>query len=135
MDFYRSKYNKLSGSSYSEVLKKARLIFRDIEKRSKRSAYVRSKYFNKEKVFLSYFWSHLEQKRLKERMRRLKYYQCAIDLLRNTTVEPKTIVENTQNGVLFHRFSGKTKEGDVFFVQVKENTKNNKLFMSVFPEK
>jgi hypothetical protein len=135
MNYYQSKYSKLSGTSYSEVLKKARLIFRDIEKQSKRSAYVRSKYFNKQKVFLSYFWSHLEQKDRKEKTRRLKYYQCAIDLLRNTMQAPQIVDNSNLNGILLYRFADKTNNGDVFFVQVKQNKKNRRLFMSVFPMK
>jgi hypothetical protein len=134
MNYFQSKYGKLPGSSYSEVLKKARLIFREIEKQSKRSPYVRSSYFDRQKIFLSYFWSHLEQKTRPEKLRRMRYYQCAIDLLKNTMIAPSTIKDTTQSGVLLHRFAGKTKDGDVFFVQVKENRNTGKYFMSVFPQ-
>jgi hypothetical protein len=134
MNYFQSKYGKLPGSSYAEVLKKARLIFREIEKQSKRSPYVRSRYFDRQKIFLSYFWSHLEQKRLVEKTRRIKYYRCAIDLLKNTMIAPNTIKDTAQSGVLLHRFAGKTKDGDMFFVQVKENRNTGKFFMSVFPQ-
>lgn len=55
MIVYKTKTKKLSGSSYGEVIKKARLVYHEIEKRSKRIAHLRSSFFKKEKIFITYF--------------------------------------------------------------------------------
>ena len=66
--------------------------------------------------------------------RRLKYYECAIDLLQNTPHEPETKPNPNGKNELVHRFAGMTKDGDLFYVQIKEDKRSdNKYFMSVFP--
>jgi len=136
MNTYHSKYTKLSGSSYNELERKARKIHNDIAKRTKRNAYVRSKYFKKDKIFIKLFWEHLNQKSQRNRKRRLKYYECAIDLLRNNTFEPDTRPNPNGKHEIVHRFSGLTSGGELFYVQVKEDIRNdNKYLISVFPPK
>lgn len=49
--FYLTKTNKLSGSSFKEINKSAQFIRKQIQSKSKRSAYIRSKFFKKEKYF------------------------------------------------------------------------------------
>ena len=46
-------------------------------------------------------------------------------------------MENADNrNEILHRFAGKTKDKEIFFVQIKENKKNSKkYFMSCFPQK
>lgn len=134
MKVYQSKYSKLSGTSYNELERKARKLHNVIVKKTRRNAYVRSAYFKKDKIFITLFWQHLNQKPQRDRKRRLKYYECAIDLLRNSTNEPETKPNPNGKNELVHRFAGITKDGDLFYVQVKENKRtNNKYFMSVFP--
>lgn len=134
MTVHQAKAKKLSGTSYSELIKQARRIFHDIEKQSKRKPYIRSTYFNKEKIFFDYFWDHLNQKRLPERVRRLRFFGCAIELTQNSRHKPKVILDPENKNVRFHRFVGITKEDELFYVQIKENLKTEqKHLMSVFP--
>lgn len=137
MQVYKSKYGKLPGTSYAELIRFARQEYHAIQKQTpRRVPYVRSRYFTKDKVFLNTFWEHLKQKRLIEQTNRLKYYKCALDLLRNTSYTPESVFEKNNKGVLLHRFTGQTAEGAYFYVQVKDNRRTGrKEFMSVFPAK
>jgi hypothetical protein len=136
MKAYKSKTSLLPGSSYDEVLKLARKEYKKIENITKRQPYVRSTYFNKDKVFVSIFWTHLMQKHRKERMKRLKLYSAAIDLMRNSRCEPETIFSEDNLSILLHRFYGITKDGTEYCVQVKQNKRSGrKDFMSVFDRK
>ena len=134
MKVYQSKYGKLSGSSYGELERQVRKLYDDAARRTKRNAYVRSHYFKKDKVFLSLYWTHLHQQTRRDRKRRLQYYQCALDLLRNSPHEPTTKPNPNGKNEQVHRFAGTTKDGELFYVQIKEDKRsNNKYFMSVFP--
>lgn len=134
MKVCKTNSEKLTGTSYSELERKARKLHNQIARRTKRNAYVRSAYFRKSKIFIKPFWGHLNQKPQRDRKRRLKYYAAAIDLLRNSTLEPVTKPNPNGRNELVHRFAGQTKEGDLFYVQVKEdNRTDNKYFISVFP--
>jgi hypothetical protein len=133
---FQSKEVVLVGSSYEEVLGVARKEHDKIEKLTKRQPYIRSTYFNKEKVFVSTFWNHIMQKDRKVRFKRLKLYKAAIDLLRNTRHDPETIFIKGDLSTLYHRFYGMTKDGIGFCVQVKEEKRNGrKDFMSVYDRK
>ena len=135
MIIYQVKQQKITGSNYLEIVKKARKIFSLIKTKSKRRPYIRSVYFDKEKIFLDVFWSHLNQKNPRDRMRRLKYYACSIDLIKNTKNKPKSIINRNKRSEMLHKFAGITKMGDLFFVQIKENKKTGeKYFMSCFSE-
>ena len=134
MKAYQTKINKLSGTSYEEVVKNARHIYHIEERRTKRRPYVRSAYFKKDKIFLNQFWAHLSQKRARDRKRRLYFYACALDLIRHTKREPVSKPNPNKKSEIVHRFVGITKNKEVFFVQIAENKKSrNKYFMSVFP--
>lgn len=135
MQVFRSRFDKLHGTSLDELMKQARREYHAIQKKTpRRVPYVRSKYFAKSKIFLNTFWDHLNQKSPKERVVRLQFYSCAIDLLRNTAHEPQSYYTKSDTSIGMHRFYGQTKSGDYFCVQVKENKRNNrKDFMSVFP--
>jgi hypothetical protein len=136
MKQYKSKALLLSGTSYEEVSKVVRREHVKIEKLTKRQPYVRSTYFNKDKVFISLFWTHIMQKHLKVRVKRLKLYNAAIDLLRNSRCDPETIFKKDDPSTLLHRFYGVTKDGIEFCVQVKQNKRTGrKDFMSVFDRK
>lgn len=134
MKVYQSKYPKLTGSSYLELECKARQLHKDIAGRTKRNAYIRSTYFKGDKIFIKVFWEHMSQKSQSDRQRRLQYYRCGIDLLRYTTNEPQVENQATRKGETLYRFMGKSKEGDLFYVQVKQNKQNNIYFMSIFPK-
>jgi hypothetical protein len=133
---YKSKYEPLPGSSYDEVIPRAHREHNAIRRRTKRQPYVRSRYFNKDKVFLNIFWNHLVQKRRGEQTARARLYLCAIDLLRNTPHSPDSIFSYENPNTVLHRFYGATNGDQLFYVQVRQNKKSGrKDFMSVFPAK
>ena len=136
--YYSSPLRRLPGSSPDELMKLARQEYHSIQKRTpRRQTYIRSKYFGKRsKIFLSQFWEHLNQKNRRDRVRRLRLYICAIDLIRNSMITPYTTQNPNNPDEVLHRFSGKTANGEFYYVQIKENKKNDrKDFMSVFPVK
>ncbi|MBP6962265.1 hypothetical protein KBB49_01880 [Candidatus Saccharibacteria bacterium] len=130
------KTNPYSGSDYSELYPQARKLYNQIKGQTKRQPYVRSKYFDGQKVFIELFWIHLNQKTPKERRKRIKFYSCGIELLRETRQQPTTKKSLTKKGELLHRFAGVTPLGDLFYIQVKENTKTKRRdLMSIFSTK
>ena len=135
MNIYQSKYSTLWGTTYKEVIKSAHREHESIKRRNpRRQPYVRSQYFAKDKVFLKLFWDHLSQKRQSDRSRRARLYRCGLDLIRHTSCEPVTITERTQPHILLHKFAGKTADGALFYVQIKENRKTDrKDLISIFP--
>jgi len=137
MQAYRSKYSRLPGTTFNEIMAAARREYHAVQKRTpRRVPYVRSSYFAKDKVFLNTFWEHLKQKHPSEQARRLKFYLAALDLLRNTTYTGESIIEHNNPDVFLHRFLGQTHDGEHFYVQVKDNRRSGrKEFMSVFPAK
>lgn len=137
MHIYRAKNSEQPGTSYDELIKKARAEYHKIQKRTpRRRPYVRSKYFTKDKIFVSNFWDHLNQKSYKDRARRLKLYQPAIELIRNSPFTPTTMQNPNNTDELLHRFEGIAESGTKFSVQIKENKKTGrKDFMSCFPRK
>lgn len=131
---YQTKIKKLSGTNYSEVKKNADIIFKEIKSKTKRRPYIRSAYFKKQKIFFDYFWEHLFQKSFNERTKRLKYFSCAIDLIKNSKNEPKFFNNPMKKSEILYRFAGLTKDKELFYVQIKEDVKNDKKYlMSVFP--
>ncbi len=131
---YLTKVKKLSGTSYAEVKKDAEIIFKQIKSKTKRNPYARSAYFNKQKVFFNFFWQHLLEKSHKERVRRLKFLPCAVDLIRNSKIAPTSKENIDKIDEMLHRFVGQTKEKEIFFVQIKENKKSGKKYLiSCFP--
>ena len=136
MKLDNTTYPQLSGSSYSEVLKRARQEYNVIAHLTKRQPYVKSKYFSGEKVFLAVFWTHLMNKNQKDRTKRLRFYKAALDLLRNSQINPDTITSTEDQRMLLYRLYGVTKDGSYFCVQVKEDKRTKrKDFMSVFDRK
>lgn len=133
MNFYKTKKNKLAGSSFHEVNRSAQILYKQIRSETKRTPYIRSKYFKNEKVFLAIFWSHLFEKHEWERTTRLKFYPCAIDLIKNSTYDPVTRENFKQTDEILHRFYGKTKDNQEFVVQIKENKRSKRKDMiSIF---
>ncbi len=135
MKAYRVKTRKLAGTKYPEVNRKALKTFNKIKKRTKRRPYVRSAYFNKEKIFLNLFWSHLKDKtNLKDKTRRLKYFPCGIELIQHSKFAPESKKNPNKKSETLYRFKGVTIENEIFFIQIKEGKKGNKYLLSIFPE-
>jgi hypothetical protein len=134
-NYYQTKAEKITGRRYTDVRKSARNSYAIIERRTNRNPYVRSAYFKKEKVFVNLFWQHIMQKHEGERKKRLRYFDCAIELLEKTTLPPITKRNPNGRNELVHRFNGMTPTGEIFYVQIKEEVRTGrKYFMSVFPE-
>jgi len=133
MRAYQSGVSKLSGSNYGEVRKRALGVYKKFLKKTRRRPYVRSAYFEKEKVFLEYFWPHVFQKNPRERFNRLKYFEAALDLIENSKEQPTMKVNQNNKQEILYRFAGITREKEIFYVQIKENKKiGRKYFMSCF---
>lgn len=131
------KAEKLSGAGDDKaVIKRAQDYFKILMHKTKRQPYIRSAYFEKKKIFFTYFWNHLYQKPPKQRMIRVAFLPCAIELLLKCRNAPESMINVSKEVEIFHRFIGITKNKEVFYVQIKENRKTDrKEFMSVFPAK
>lgn len=135
MKYYKTKKPKIPGTSFKEVNKIAKLIFKSVKAKSKRTPYIRSSYFKKEKIFLTLFWDHLFDKKEMDRVRRLKFYECALDLIKNSNYNPETRENFAKKDELLHRFYGATEKGEEFVVQIKENKRTKrKDLISVYPK-
>jgi hypothetical protein len=134
MKAYRTKISKLSGTDFHEVHRKARDYYKQIKKKSKRRPYIRSAYFDKNKIFLELFWQHLfDKENWQDRLRRLKYFTCAIELIKNCNFEPMSRENPNKRSEILHRFIGIARDNEVFFVQIKEDKQTgNKYLISVF---
>lgn len=132
---YKTKVNPLTGTHWRQVLKKAFGQYKEIISQSKRRPYVRSAYWDKQKVFLGLFWHHLHEKEnIRDKTRRLKYFPCAIELIRNNRIQPVSKKDPNRRDDIVHRFAGITPNNELFFVQIKEDTrKQQKWLISVFP--
>lgn len=135
MKYFQTKAEKLAGTNYKEVYQKAFRHYLEIKRRSKRRTYIRSAYFNKGKVFLSLFWQHLHDKfSLKDKIRRVKYFPCAIELIKKSHFGPASKENVDKKSEILHRFAGVTKDGTVYFVQIKEYKRSGEKFLiSIFP--
>lgn len=134
MQAYKTKTKALTGTNYREISKKAHNLYQQIKRKSKRRPYVRSAYFKKEKVFLGQFWNHLYEKNYWDQMRRMKFFGCAVELIQKSHFEPISKENPNKSGEILHRFSGITANNEIFFVQIKEDKRNNqKYLISVFP--
>jgi len=135
MNIYQTKSKPIPGTTYKEVYKKAIVHYKKICRGTKRKPYIRSIYFSKEKIFIRLFWIHLHEKmNYRDKTRRLKFFTCGIDLIKQSTIHPIS-KESISKSEILHRFAGKTKDGIVFFVQIKENKRNKqKHLISIFPK-
>jgi len=134
---YKTKTALHSGTSYAELIRSARNDYHQIQKRTpRRIPYVRSAYFTKDKIFINNFWEHLGQKSARDRVRRLRLYHAAIELIRNSRHAPESMQNPNNEDELLHRFYGLTLDNINFAVQIKENKKTHrKDFISCFPTK
>lgn len=135
MKLYKTKVGKLTGKDYPDLYKKAFNIYKQIKQRTKRKPYIRSVYFRKDKIFLELFWQHLHQKNWRDRKRRIRYYPCAIELIRHSHINSISTDNPNNPSEILHKFSGITPDKNIFYVQIRENKRNNqKHLMSIFPE-
>lgn len=132
---YQTKVKKISASRYGEVMKIAFLVYDGIKKKTKRRPYIRSAYFNKEKIFLDYFREHLFQKSPKERVNRLQYFEAACELIKNSQSGLAEKTELFEKKEILYRFLGITSDKKLFYVQIKEDKRKRKYLMSCFPAK
>jgi len=133
---YQTNKNIISGTSYAEMKKIVNRLFKNIEKKTKRKPYILSAYFKKQKIFFDYFWIHLFEKNHKERVKRLRYFEAALYLIRHSRNHPTIEKRETNKKQIFYRFAGLTKNKELFYVQIKENKKTgSKYFMSCFADK
>lgn len=134
MKIYQTSTVPLTGTSYKEVYHKARDLYSTIRKRTKRRPYIRSAFFDKDKVFLQLFWNHLHEKlNFRDKTRRVKLFPCAVELIRESRFNPESKQNVDRPSEILHRFAGKTKTGQLFFVQIKEEKKTGeKWLVSVF---
>ena len=134
MKVYKTKRKKFSATNYKEAHKKANNFYKELKRKSKRRPYIKSAYFNKDKIFIEDFWIHLRQKNVHDRTRRLQYFACAVELIQNSKQEPESKQNVDRKTEILHRFAGVTKDDYLFFVQISENKKTDqKRLMSIFP--
>ncbi len=136
MDIYQTKAEIISGTDIKEVQRKAEQLYENITKRTRRRPYLRSRYFQKQKIFLGLFWSHLYQKlNHRDKLRRLKFFSCAMELILNSNHEPTAKENPNKTSEVLYRFVGISKSGKRFFVQIKENKRSGEKFLiSIFPD-
>lgn len=130
---YSCKTKAFWGHRYSDIMPQSRKVFRALQKKTKRQPYVRSMFFKKDKVFFDYFWTHLNEKSVHDRARRLKYLPCVLELLRISTCQPETFIK-PQSNAIYHQFEGKTEDDILFSVIVKQDRASGKKYLlSIFP--
>lgn len=136
MCIYLTKSKKLTGRHRKIIYDKAMHYYKNFLPKTKRKPYLRSQYFNNEKIFFDIFWDHLKQKRQAEQTRRLRFLPAALELIKNTHYKPTSKQNPNRLKEILHRFTGSTIDGEVFFVQIKENMNNQKKYLvSIFPKK
>ncbi len=62
----------------------------------------------------------------------MKFYKCALDLLKQSKIKPDVFKSNNIQGTLY-RFAGLVDK-EIFFVQIRENNRGNKYLISIFPK-
>jgi len=129
---YQCKSGLLPGHNYATIVKIAWRVFKSAAAQTKRRPYIRSAYFRGEKIFLDNFWPHLNQKNPRDRWRRLHYFKCALELVRNSRQRPIFEQRDGRGHEALYRFLGQAAER-LFIVQIKEDLKRRQKFlMSMF---
>ena len=127
--YFQSSESKFYSTVYIRVYNQAQDYYESLIQNPKRKPYVKSKYFGS-KVFIDEFWVQLLSRNLGDRRRRLVFYRCAIDLIKNFKCAPQ--IKN-KSGQKYHEFRGYTKDSEVFAVHIRENSRGGLYFMSCFP--
>ncbi len=135
MQYYQTKTGRTPGTDFREIYAKAYSFFKILKNKTKRKPHIRSVYFNKQKIFLDFFWEHMHNKNPRDRLRRLKYFSAAIELIQKTKIQPESSRNPNKKSEILHRFRGRTQDGYYFTVQIKELSKTSqKYLISLFPE-
>lgn len=100
-----------------------------------RGGHISVRHISKNKrYFLIISGNIYSKKSPKERIRRLKYFAAALDVIRKSKNHPISEENRHKKGEMLHRFVGLTKERELFYVQIKEEKRSSrKYFMSCFP--
>lgn len=131
---YRCKAAPLRGHRFVDIMPQVRKEFRTLQKRTKRRPHVRSDYFKKNKIFFDYFWQHMQRKSVVDRARRLKYFPCALEVLRKSRHNPTTFVDINQPDIIKHEFVAIAPDGVRFSVIIQEDRKTDKKqLLSLYP--
>src|SRR3989338_10146950 len=105
MQVYKTKARQIPGSHFHIVHERAFGLHTEIKKKSKRRTYIRSAYFGKDKIFLDLFWHHLFEKlNWRDRVRRMKLYACAIELIQNSHFKPNLTIDPNKPSDRLYRF-------------------------------
>jgi len=132
---FQTKVKRYQLTRYQDARNKALFLFNQIKRKTKRKPYLRSAYFNKQKIFFDFFWMHLFQKSPKERVKRLQYFEAALEVIKKSKNHPLSQENPHKKGEILHRFLGLTKDKELFYVQIKEDKRSGrKYFMSCFPQ-
>lgn len=131
---FKTKNKRLPGTRYADIYDQAFGLYDKIKKLTKRRPYIRSAYFKKQKVFIEVFRQHLYQKNWQDRSRRMRFFPAGIELIRMSTLPPKSNDNPNKSNELLHKFTGKTADNFLFYVQIKENKRTSeKTLLSIFP--
>ena len=128
---YNCRAKFIPGHNLKEVSRIARRIFNALHPKSKRRPYVKSAYFG-EKIFLDNYWPHLKEKTPSDQIRRLKFFEVALELIQKSKMRPMFESRDEMKKEALYRFLGKADE-KYFVVQIKEDLKRSQKFlMSAF---
>lgn len=134
MKIYQVKTSKLPGTEFKEVHKKAFRYYQEERRKSKRKPYIRSAFFDKNKISLDLFWAHTFGKNYWDQIRRMRFFPCGLELIKGSRFEPDSKENPNKRNEIFHRFAGITPEKELFFVQIKAvKISSKKWLISVFP--
>lgn len=133
-NFYQCKAKCLTGHRYTDIMPLARVLFRELKRKTKRRPYVRSAYFEKDKIFFDFFWHHLNTMLPSERAKRLRFFPCALELLQKSRNNPITFIDVQRPDVIKHMFQGKTADGYCFAVVIQQERKTGKKqLLTLYP--
>lgn len=136
LQIYQTKQRRVAGTRYREVYDDAFYSYLKIRQSTKRRPYIRSIYFKQQKIFLDLFWRHLHEKNWRDRARRIRFFPAAIELIKYSSFLPISKPNPNHSNEILHRFIGSTRDGEIFYVQIREDTlTGNKSLYSIFPEK
>lgn len=131
-NLYQCKSKPIPGRDYSDVYRTARKIYNEIKNNTKRRPYLKSAYFKGDKVFFDNFWPHLNQKNPRDRKRRLKYFECAMELIEKSKFQPYFQKKHPDKNEVLYRFQGASNQ-QCFMIQIKHDIKRGQKFlMSIF---
>ena len=85
---YRTHQSKLPGTrAFKDIYKSSMAVYKsEVLRKTKRQPYLRSAYFNKQKIFFTFFWKHIFDYLYVVRIERLQYFEAAIELIKNSII-------------------------------------------------